>query len=112
VQFCMLGGLVVFRNVLKLVGMAAQRLYTVGNAASLGWSVEVKLFTTVNICRPGYRSRYSDSLRLDGWTAGLSGDRIRVGARFSAPVQTGPEPHPLMQWVLEHSRVKAARTWR
>jgi len=35
-----------------------------------------------------------------------------VGARFSAPVQTGPEPHPLMQWVLEHSRVKAARTWR
>ena len=37
---------------------------------------------------PGWRSRYSDSLRI-----GLSGDRIPVEARFSAPIQTGSEAH-------------------
>jgi len=39
--------------------------------------------------RPGYCSRYSDQL----W-AGRSWDRIPVGARFSAPLQTGPGAHP------------------
>ena len=34
-------------------------------------------------------SRYSDSLRAE-----RSGDQIPVGARFSAPVQTGPGVHP------------------
>jgi hypothetical protein len=36
-----------------------------------------------------FRSQYRDWLR-----AGRSGDRNPVGARFSAPVQNGPEAHP------------------
>jgi hypothetical protein len=38
---------------------------------------------------PGKRRGYSDSLR-----AGRSGDRIPVGTKFSAPVQTSPGTHP------------------
>ena len=39
--------------------------------------------------QPRYRSRYSNSL-----LAGMSGDRILVGTRFSVPFQTGPGAHP------------------
>ena len=41
-------------------------------------------------CGPQKLSRYCDSLQ-----DGRSGDRHPVGARFSAPVQTGPGAHPV-----------------
>ena len=43
----------------------------------------------MNLCGPGQRNRYSDSLR-----AGWSGDRSLVVARFFPPVQTGPGANP------------------
>jgi len=33
-------------------------------------------------------------IQIDWLQAGLSGDRIPVGARFSAPAQTSPGAHP------------------
>ena len=58
-------------------------------------------FTSV-VCMLGRLSQCSDSLR-----AGRSGDRMPVGAIFSAPVQTGPEAHqPLVKWVRGISRGK------
>ena len=54
------------------------------NTCSFLFSVSV-LF----IAGPEWLSPYSDSLRAGGFR-----DRIPVGTRFSAPVQTGPGAHP------------------
>jgi len=51
---------------------------------------------------------FSDSLQ-----AGWSGDRILVGARFSAPVQSGSGAHPGSYTVdtMSLPRGKLARAW-
>jgi hypothetical protein len=49
----------------------------------------VSLYYLPTAVGPGELSPYSDSLQ-----AGRSGDRILVGARVSAPVQTGAGAHP------------------
>ena len=73
--------------------------YTIWHSAelregtTLGHWIMVQVSLTagifVSLIRPRQLSRYCDSLR-----AGRSGDRIPVGARFSAPVQTGPGAYP------------------
>ena len=56
---------------------------------AMGKTGKVNIVYLYNISGPVQLSRYSDWLR-----AGRSGDRIPVGVRYSAPIQTGPGAHP------------------
>jgi hypothetical protein len=71
--------------------------------------IYLTIYFLIYSCSPGWHIRYSDSL----W-AEPSGDRIPVGAKFSAPVQIGPGAHPAScKWVqfLFHG-TKAVGAWR
>jgi hypothetical protein len=55
------------------------------------WIIKVRISNPtsyITACVPQQLSPYS------GLRAGWSGERILVGARFSAPVRTGPGAHP------------------
>jgi hypothetical protein len=66
------------------------RLLGVGGRFIQGTSTSTELHSVSALLGgPRWLSWYSDSLR-----AVWSKDRILVGARFSAPVQTGPGAHP------------------
>jgi hypothetical protein len=57
--------------------------------------IYLNIYFLIYFCGPRWRSRYSDLLRAEP-----SGDRIPVGARFSAPVQIGPGAQPAScKWV-------------
>jgi hypothetical protein len=62
------------------------------------------LWTYIRLIQMSLHSRYSDSLR-----DGRSGNRIRVGARFSTPVQTGSGPIQPPIWVPDYSRGLSGR---
>jgi len=48
---------------------------------------------TLEISLYGLKALFHYYMLVKNW-AGLCGDQIPVGARFSAPVQTNPEAHP------------------
>jgi hypothetical protein len=68
-------------------------------------SIEVK--KNLNLYQLFSVGRYSDSLR-----AGRSKDRIQVGARFSAPVQTGTGDHPASYTMGTGSFLRVKRSGR
>jgi hypothetical protein len=61
----------------------------ISNIMHRHWIIDLRHFQAVYLFRRRPGSSYSDWLR-----AGRSGDLIPVGAKFSAPIQTGSGAHP------------------
>jgi hypothetical protein len=80
----------------------AQHIVHISLGHTTSQTLMLLMYSTKRYCWKGawQRSQYSDLL----W-AGRPGDRIPVGARFSAPVQTDPAGiQPPTQWVSAHSQ--------
>jgi hypothetical protein len=81
-----------------------------GGRGSDAYGETENLFSSSNVMSGNqWRNRYSDLL----W-AGRSGDRIPEGAKFFAPVQTGPRAHPASYTIAPGLLPggKAAGVWR
>jgi hypothetical protein len=72
----------------KVIVMNIIRNFFYDNTICLNVDVWCFMVACYNRCGPAERSRYSDLLQT-----GRSGDRIPMGARFSASVQTAPGFH-------------------
>jgi hypothetical protein len=64
----------------------------------------------ISICYCTVLGRDSSVGTGDSPRDGRSGDRISVGARFSAPVQTGPRPHQASYTMGTGSQPHSAKT--
>ena len=57
--------------------------------------VEQHLYSPICIDGMNFKNTKLTDIHVNNWLrVGMSGDRIPVGARFSAPVHTGPGAHP------------------